>query len=62
MSPELHEAADGSADRKTLKPAGYDPFYGGEGGFAAMWKAYRAKADEIAAAVHARARKKEGLR
>lgn len=52
------EAADGTVDRKTLKPTGYQPFYGGEGGFiAAMWKAYRPKADEIGAEVLARSRK-----
>ncbi|HUT32174.1 MAG TPA: hypothetical protein VNE39_01730 [Planctomycetota bacterium] len=53
------EAADGSVDRKTMKPTGYQPFYGGEGGFTeAMWRAYRPKADEIGASVHARSQKR----
>jgi hypothetical protein len=54
----VSEAADGTVDRKTQKPTGYPPFPGGAGGFIeAMWKAYRAKADDIGAAILARSRK-----
>ncbi|MBM4038356.1 MAG: hypothetical protein FJ290_07570 [Planctomycetes bacterium] len=57
------EAADGTVDKKTMKPAGYSPFYGGEGGFIeAMWKAYRPKADATGADVLARSQKKEATR
>ena len=54
----VSEAVDGAVDQKTMKPTSYQPFYGGAGGFTeAMWKAYRAKADEIGADVLARSRK-----
>ncbi|MBM4032335.1 MAG: hypothetical protein FJ291_11165 [Planctomycetes bacterium] len=54
----VSEAADGTVDRKTMKPTGYQPFYGGAGGFIeAIWNAYRPKADAIGAEVLARARK-----
>jgi len=39
------EADNGSADRKTLKPAGYKPFYGDRGFVRAMWETFRPKAD-----------------
>jgi len=52
------EAADGTVDKSTMKPTGYQPFPGGAGGFVgAMWKAYRSRADEIGAQVLARARR-----
>mgnify|MGYP005833998549 CR=1 FL=1 len=55
------EAADGTVDRETLKPAGYEPFHGGGNGFiAAMWRAYRAKADAIGAEALARAKNTPG--
>ena len=41
------EAKDGTVDPKTLRPAGYDPFYGAGDFVKAMWQAYRPKADEI---------------
>jgi len=51
----VSEAQGGAVDQKTLKPTGYEPFYGGAGGFVgAMWKAYRAKADAIGAGANAR--------
>lgn len=54
----VSEAQDGLVDQKTMKPTGYQPFYGGAGGFVeAMWKAYRAKADEIGAQVLSRSHK-----
>jgi len=43
------EAKDGTVDPKTLRPAGYDPFYGAGDFVKAMWQAYRPKADEIGA-------------
>jgi hypothetical protein len=52
----VSEAQDGSVDQKTMKPTGYQPFYGA-GFVEAMWKAYRAKADEIGASVQALLRK-----
>jgi hypothetical protein len=35
------EGADGTADRATLQPAGYDPFYGTGAFIRAMWETYR---------------------
>jgi hypothetical protein len=51
----VSEAQDGAVDRKTMKPTGYQP---SPCGFVeAMWKAYRAKADEIGAQALSRSRK-----
>jgi len=47
----VREAADGSVDQKTMKPAGYGAYPGGNGFVQAMWSAYREKADEIGADV-----------
>ena len=46
----VEEAEDGSVDRTTLRPTGYDPFYGAGGFVSAMWRTYRRKADDIGAA------------
>ena len=45
----VNEAENGTVDKQTLKPAGYDPFYGRGGFVRAMWQAYRAQADRIGA-------------
>jgi len=37
----VREAADGTVDKPTLRPAGYDPFYGTRPLVRAMWEAYR---------------------
>jgi hypothetical protein len=46
----VEEAEDGSVDRATVKPTGYDPFYGAGRFVSAMWRTYRRKADDIGAA------------
>jgi hypothetical protein len=51
----VQEADQGSVDKKTLRPAGYDPFSGTGPFVKAMWQAYRAKADEIGAETQRRA-------
>ena len=49
MDRWVKEAADGTVDQKTQKPAAYEPFYGDSGFVRAMWEAYRPKADQIGA-------------